>query len=454
MLRLAGACFVLLLAVSTARAQDMPEPVREIFRRSLVSVGLGENSGSGFLIGEEGHILTAWHVLANLSPRGTAGIFPTRFTVYPNVEGHENCEVRTRLVGASEYRDVAVLEIRPSTWERRNDPLHDTHRCLAEMRPVKLYTDVDIAGNDAASDDESLFDQRIWVMGRPAGCRPGSNPGRCIALDFEVSARHLERQEDPEGFGLHNITGQTVVGMSGGPVAQSDGQVIGMTLMSGRQRNLDVMQALPASSLVRPLWTFGIVYDGSDMGDYMDDILTLVGLKKDIESALDTLQDFRNRLNKPHYRDYVVNTIPGIGSIVTFDLSKQLSRIPTPDRFDFTVRCEPDPSIGFDITRVTQQQAEEARLRNAYPIEVESRPPVELADGTTFRVSLPRAIEDFQQECRDYFNDVASLSGQNTVYFNSSDFKRFRIVMIAVFEDGDLESHALDEVMIVHGEGL
>jgi S1-C subfamily serine protease len=107
-------------------AATYPDPVAEVIRHSVVRIGNARSSGTGFLVSDQGHVVTAWHVLNGIN-RGGGSISYMRSRFWIDFAGPETnpddyCRVRANLIGVSEYRDVAMLRIRQEDWLRRSDP--------------------------------------------------------------------------------------------------------------------------------------------------------------------------------------------------------------------------------------------------------------------------------------------------------------------------------------------
>ncbi len=148
-----------------------------------------EGAGSGFLIDEQGHILTNSHVVAgadlievSLGERGEQGRF------------------RARVVGRDERNDVALLKIAPG--QRKLKPLP-----LGDSSAVRVG-------------------QRVLAIGNPFGFQSTLTTGVVSATDRTV-------QTGPQTFVDQAIQTDAAInrGNSGGPLLNSKGEVIGINTL-------------------------------------------------------------------------------------------------------------------------------------------------------------------------------------------------------------------------------
>ena len=146
--------------------------------------GSGTATGSGFVIDEQGHIVTNAHVVA--------GADEVRVTL-----GEDGTPVEAKILGADESTDVAVLQIDPSALELKPLPLGD-------------------------SDELEVGDPAI-AIGNPFGLDRTVTTGIISALHREIEA--------PNGFTISDAL-QTDAsinpGNSGGPLLDADGNVVGI----------------------------------------------------------------------------------------------------------------------------------------------------------------------------------------------------------------------------------
>lgn len=143
----------------------------------------GTATGSGFVLDEQGFILTNAHVV-----QGASEVIVTF---------GENNEVEAELVGADPSTDLAVLKVDPSE---------------AELRPLELGDSGKVEVGDPAI-----------AIGNPFGFDRTVTTGIVSALQRQIEA--------PNGFGIDNVI-QTDAsinpGNSGGPLLDAAGRVIGI----------------------------------------------------------------------------------------------------------------------------------------------------------------------------------------------------------------------------------
>jgi S1-C subfamily serine protease len=144
----------------------------------------GTASGSGFVIDEEGHILTNAHVVADARD--------IEVTL-----GEDEDPVDAELVGKDTSTDVAVLKVDPDD---------------AELHPITLGSSSELAVGDP-----------VVAIGNPFGLERTVTTGIVSALQRQIEA--------PNGFAISDVI-QTDAsinpGNSGGALLDQDGRVIGI----------------------------------------------------------------------------------------------------------------------------------------------------------------------------------------------------------------------------------
>jgi S1-C subfamily serine protease len=144
----------------------------------------GTASGSGFVIDEEGHILTNAHVVA--------GAQDIQVTL-----GADEDPVDAELVGRDTSTDVAVIKVDPDE---------------ADLHPLSLGSSSDLQVGDP-----------VVAIGNPFGLERTVTTGIVSALQRQIQA--------PNGFTISDVV-QTDAsinpGNSGGPLLDQNGQVIGI----------------------------------------------------------------------------------------------------------------------------------------------------------------------------------------------------------------------------------
>jgi putative serine protease PepD len=166
----------------------------------------GGATGSGFLIDEEGHVVTNQHVVAG------AQTVEVRF---PNGE-----EYRARVLGADASTDVALLELQ--------NPSDD-------LSPLEL-------GSAGALEIGDL----VVAIGSPFGLQGTVTAGIVSALDRELTA--------PDGFTIDGAIQTDAAinpGNSGGPLLDGQGRVVGVNsqITSESGANDGIGYAVPAETI-------------------------------------------------------------------------------------------------------------------------------------------------------------------------------------------------------------
>ncbi|MGH2968553.1 MAG: S1C family serine protease [Solirubrobacteraceae bacterium] len=202
---------------SGSAASTAPTSVAGIYKR--VSPGVvfisassarGQGSGSGFVVGTDGSIVTNDHVVADASR------VSVRFT--------ENGDpVEARVVGTDPSTDIALLDV-------------DESKVEGGVRPLEL------------ADSKSLEPgQPAIAIGSPFGLQGTVTSGIVSALDREITA--------PNGFTISGIIQTDAAinpGNSGGPLLDGDGRVIGVNSQiatNGTQSNSGVGFAVPIDTV-------------------------------------------------------------------------------------------------------------------------------------------------------------------------------------------------------------
>ena len=155
------------------------------------------------------------------------------------------------------------------------------------------------------TDKVPLFDADIFPMGFPFGCKAGtgvvaSTP--CEPQDAATSSAELDRYMNP--LGLMDIEAGIHVGMSGGPAVRRDtGEVVGMIVASKKEAGEGKAQLVPARTLQRALWTFGIITIGEEgMRDYIFDLQEILASKDAISTGHQGLGGDKDQVSKAGIR--------------------------------------------------------------------------------------------------------------------------------------------------------
>jgi putative serine protease PepD len=143
----------------------------------------GEATGSGFVIDEEGHIVTNQHVVD-----GAQSV---------RVQFSDGTEVAAKIVGTDPSTDIAVLDVdRPSS----------------ELTPLSFAPEGSLEVGDS-----------VAVLGSPFGLEGTLTTGVISAVGREI--------QSPNGFTIENAVQTDAAlnhGNSGGPVLDTQGRVVGV----------------------------------------------------------------------------------------------------------------------------------------------------------------------------------------------------------------------------------
>jgi putative serine protease PepD len=173
-------------AVLAERPPDSVAGVASNVLASVVSVTVEEGSGSGFVISQDGYILTNNHVVASAEGGGTIEVGLFDGTTSPAV-----------IVGRSPSYDLAVLQV-----ERR------------DLTPVRLGESGDVVVGDP-----------VIAIGSPLGLEGTVTSGIISALDRPVSAGG---QGETSFINALQTDAAINPGNSGGPLVDAAGRVIGV----------------------------------------------------------------------------------------------------------------------------------------------------------------------------------------------------------------------------------
>ena len=213
----------------TANASDAPLTAGAIYERSGESVAFieaeqggapaaspfeplpqqgGTASGSGFLMDDEGHVLTNAHVVEG-SDSVTVRL------------GEDDEPLEAEVLGLDTSTDVAVLAIDPAA---------------VDVDPLPLGDSGEIAVGDA-----------VVAIGNPFGLDRTVTTGIVSALQRQISA--------PDGFTISDVIQTDAAinpGNSGGPLFNADGEVIGINSQiatAGGEGSVGVGFAVPVDTV-------------------------------------------------------------------------------------------------------------------------------------------------------------------------------------------------------------
>ncbi len=206
----------------------LPEPFRQLFPRQGIP-RVQQSSGSGFVIDDEGRIVTNYHVVRaalqenSIEPRDGATItvdFP---------DGDE--PLPARVVGANPDYDVALLE------------LDDPSAVPANAKPIEL-----------ADSDDVQVGQKVIAIGNPFGLQSTVTQGIVSAIGRELTS--IGQVDIP----MIQTDAAINPGNSGGPLLDSSGRLVGINTMivpgmsaSGQAANIGIGFAVPSSLVAETL---------------------------------------------------------------------------------------------------------------------------------------------------------------------------------------------------------
>ena len=190
-------------------------------------------SGSGFVISEDGYILTNYHVIETAHSNN----------LDVTVMTYDGTEYIASIVGFETGNDIAVLKIEASG-----------------LSPVSF-------GNS----DEITMGETVYAVGNPLGELAYSmSTGTVSGLDREITT-----DDSVIGINMFQIDAAVNPGNSGGPVYNSRGEVIGIvTAKSGATNAEGLGFAIPvndASLIAEDLMTKGYVTGKAYMGVRLDE---------------------------------------------------------------------------------------------------------------------------------------------------------------------------------------
>ena len=161
----------------------------------LFGGGGGVGQGSGFLISDEGEILTNAHVVTDAEAAGAAGDINAAKEVY--VQFPDRNQVSAEVVGFDPYADVALIKVDPD--------------------------DLDIQPLELGSLDDVAVGAPVAAIGSPFGEEQSLSTGVVSATD-----RSIDSLTEFKIDGALQTDASINPGNSGGPLLDSDATVIGL----------------------------------------------------------------------------------------------------------------------------------------------------------------------------------------------------------------------------------
>jgi S1-C subfamily serine protease len=164
--------------------------------------GGGEALGTGFVVDDEGRIVTNEHVVEGAD------------TV--TVAFADGTQLLARVVGTDPSSDIALLQVDPSA---------------VELHPLELGSSADLS-----------VGQEVYALGNPFGLDRSLTSGIISALDRQIQA--------PNGYSISGTIQTDAAinsGNSGGPLLDADARVIGVTAQIESQTggNVGIGYAIP-----------------------------------------------------------------------------------------------------------------------------------------------------------------------------------------------------------------
>jgi len=166
-------------------------------------------SGTGFIIGESGIIITNYHVVENASKLV--------------VTLSNNSQWPGKLIGADPNNDLAIVRI---------------------QAPVDSYDILEFSNSN-----DILVGQKVLALGNPFGLRQTLTTGIISALGRTIAAKNGRKIE-----GIIQTDAAINPGNSGGPLLDSEGKVIGInTAIIGSAGSVGIGFAVPSNTALRIL---------------------------------------------------------------------------------------------------------------------------------------------------------------------------------------------------------
>ena len=189
-------------------------------------------SGSGFILSEDGYIITNYHVIEYAE----TGDLPITVIL------HDGTEYEARIVGKEDVNDIAVLKIEASG-----------------------LTPVTVGDSDAIR-----VGDEIYAVGNPLG-----------ELDFSMSTGHISAldrvvsTEEAEDINMFQLDAAVNPGNSGGPVYNNRGEVIGVVTAKYSESGVEGLGfAIPINDAIRiaeDLVANGYVTGKAYLGVWLDE---------------------------------------------------------------------------------------------------------------------------------------------------------------------------------------
>ncbi|MBI1787379.1 MAG: trypsin-like peptidase domain-containing protein [Acidobacteria bacterium] len=205
------------------------------FRQILPEQG----QGSGFLIDEEGRILTNRHVVSGRAPE-----------IYVTMADHKT-RYKARILARDERNDLALIKVEPK-----------------QKAPFLRLGDSDVV----------QVGQKVIAIGNPFGLDGTLTTGVVSAVGRSVQTEEVDFE------GMVQTDAAINPGNSGGPLLDSHGSVIGInTMIYGSQGNIGIGFAMPINRakamleelrtrgrVTRPMLGVSVVYVSGDVSEALE----------------------------------------------------------------------------------------------------------------------------------------------------------------------------------------
>ncbi len=245
-----------------------------------------QSSGSGFVIDQEGQIVTNYHVVEGA-------------LVENGVDLRDGASIRVTFAGSEEEQAVVVVGANPD-YDLALLELSDPSALPSDVRPIEL-----------ADSEGVMVGQKVIAIGNPFGLQSTVTQGIVSAIGRELPS--IGRIEIP----MIQTDAAINPGNSGGPLLDSSGRLIGVNTMivpgmtaSGSAGNIGIGFAVPSSLLADAL---PAMREGGLVGLYADalDIVNRPRLGITGQAVADYPRQVRDLLGMPDSGVVVIGVAAG-----------------------------------------------------------------------------------------------------------------------------------------------
>jgi len=267
---------------------NLPEQFRQLLPMNPVPQ-VRQSSGSGFVIDDELHIVTNYHVVRGALQSDTVEL-RTGATITVQFPGRDD-DLPARVVGANPDYDLALLEVTGSDKPTGILPIP-----MADSAAVQVG-------------------QKVIAIGNPFGLQSTVTQGIVSAIGRELPS--IGRVDVP----MIQTDAAINPGNSGGPLLDSSGRLLGINTMivpgmsaSGSAANIGIGFAVPSSLLSEAL---AGLREGGLVGSYADSVRAesdIAGRPRIGISGMsvgDYPEEVRKALNLPDHGVVVFEVAPG-----------------------------------------------------------------------------------------------------------------------------------------------